>query len=44
MLRTYKPCNPTVRFLKYEFNSKLLDGVIFVYSSYLKIFKKNKGQ
>ena len=29
MLRTYKACNPTVGFLKYEFNNKLLDGVIF---------------
>ena len=27
MLRTYKPSNPTVRFLKYKFNNKLLNGV-----------------
>ena len=30
MLRTYKTCNPTVKFLKYELNSKLLDGVILL--------------
>ena len=29
MLRTYRKCDPTVGFLKYEFNNKLLDGVIF---------------
>ena len=29
MLRTYRTCNPTVGFSKYEFNNKLLDGVIF---------------
>ena len=23
--RTYRTCNPTVEFLKYEFNNKLLD-------------------
>ena len=27
MLRTYKTCNSMVRFSKYEFNNKLLDGV-----------------
>ena len=27
MLRTYKTCNSTVRFSKYEFNNKLLGGV-----------------
>ena len=27
MLRTYKTCNLTVRFLKYKFNNKLLDDV-----------------
>ena len=27
MLKTYKTCNPMVRFLKYEFNNKLLGGV-----------------
>ena len=27
MLKTYRTCNPTVRFSKYEFNNKLLDGV-----------------
>ena len=27
MLRTYKICNSTVGFLKYEFNNKLLSGV-----------------
>ena len=26
MLRTYKTCNSTVRFSKYEFYNKLLDG------------------
>ena len=25
MLKTYRICNPTVGFLKYEFNNKLLD-------------------
>ena len=27
MLRTYRTCNPKVRFPKYEFNNKLLGGV-----------------
>ena len=27
MLRTYRACNPTVGFSKYEFNNKLLGGV-----------------
>ena len=27
MLRTYKTCNSTVIFSKYEFNNKLLSGV-----------------
>ena len=27
MLRTYKTCNPTVGFSKYEFNNKLLGSV-----------------
>ena len=29
MLRTYRTCNPTVGFSKYEFNKKLLGGVTF---------------
>ena len=29
MLRTYRTCNPTVGFSKYEFNNKLLDDVTF---------------
>ena len=29
MLRTYRTYNPTVGFLKYEFNNKLLVGVTF---------------
>ena len=29
MLRTYRKCNPTVGFSKYEFNNKLLGGVTF---------------
>ena len=29
MLRTYRKCNTTVRFLKYEMNNKLLGGVKF---------------
>ena len=29
MLRTYRTCNPTVGFSKYEFNNKLLGGVTF---------------
>ena len=29
MLRTYRKCNPTVRFSKYELNNKLLDSVTF---------------
>ena len=29
MLRTYRTCNPTVEFSKYEFNNKLLVGVAF---------------
>ena len=27
MLRTYKTCNSTIGFAKYEFNNKLLSGV-----------------
>ena len=27
MLRTYKTCNPMVRFSKYELNKKLLSGI-----------------
>ena len=30
MLRTYRTCNPTVGFSKYEFNNKLLGGVTFL--------------
>ena len=29
MLSTYRICNTTVGFLKYEFNNKLLGGVTF---------------
>jgi len=29
MLRTYRACNSTVRYSKYEFNNKLLGGVTF---------------
>ena len=29
MLRTYRKCNPTVGFSKYEFNNKLLGDVTF---------------
>ena len=29
ILRTYRTYNPTVGFLKYEFNNKLLVGVTF---------------
>ena len=29
MLGTYRKCDPTVGFSKYEFNSNLLVGVIF---------------
>ena len=30
MLRPYKTSNPTIGFSKYEFNNKLLGGVIFL--------------
>ena len=30
MLTTYRTCNPTVGFSKYEFNNKLLDGGTFL--------------
>ena len=30
MLRSYRTCNPTVRFSKYEFNNKLLGSVTFL--------------
>ena len=30
MLSTYKTCNLIVEFLKYEFNNKLLSGVILL--------------
>ena len=29
MLRPYRTCNPTIGFLKYEFNNKFLVGVTF---------------
>ena len=29
MLRTYRACNSTIRFLKYEFNNKLSGNVTF---------------
>ena len=29
MLRTYRKCNPTVRFSKYKFNNNLLGRVTF---------------
>ena len=29
MLKTYRTCNPTVGFSKYEFNNKLLGGGTF---------------
>ena len=29
MLKTYKTCNPTIGFSKYEFNYKLLGDVTF---------------
>ena len=48
ILRTYRKCNPTVGFSKYEFNNKLLGGVTFfffmaghktpLYVSYLRRF------
>ena len=30
MLRTYRKCNLTMRFSKYEFNNRLLDDVILL--------------
>ena len=30
MLKTYRTCNPTVGFSKYEFNNKLLGDVTFL--------------
>ena len=30
MLRIYRTCNPTVEFLKYAFNNKLLNVVILL--------------
>ena len=49
MLRTYRTCNSTVEFSKYEFNNKLLtnpslDYIIFVYSLCLQNFKVIKDQ
>ena len=29
MLKTYRTCNPTVGFTKYEFSNKLLSGITF---------------
>ena len=29
ILRTYRKCNPMVRFSKYKFNNKLFGGVTF---------------
>ena len=28
-LRTYRACNPTVEFSKYEYNKKILGGITF---------------
>jgi len=38
LLRTYKTCNSTVRFSKYEFYNKLLGGVTFLKVTPLNIF------
>ena len=38
MLKTYRTCNLTVGFSKYEFNNKLLNGVILLRVTPLNIF------
>ena len=50
MLRTYKIYNSTVRFLKYEFNNKLLDGITLfrvtlyiTWTQYIYIYIYNDG-
>ena len=47
MLRTYRPCNPTVGSSKYEFNNKLLGGIILVkvtLSQYIYIEREREGE
>ena len=34
MLRTYRKCDPTIGFSKYEFNNKLMVGVTFFRITY----------
>ena len=36
MLKTYRTCNSTIRFSKYEFNNKLLSSVILLLSVTLR--------
>ena len=38
MLRTYKTCDPMVRFSKCEFNNKLLGGVTLLRATQLSFF------
>ena len=38
MLRTYKTCDPMVRFSKCEFNNKLLGGVTLLRVTQLSFF------
>ena len=38
MLRTYKTCDPMVRFSKCEFNNKLLGGVTLLRVTQLRFF------
>ena len=55
-LKTYKTCNPTVRFSKYEFNNKLFSSVTLlqvtlgvtltqsIKNNYIKKKEKRKSQ
>ena len=42
MLRTYRTCNSTVGFLKYEFNNKLLGSVTIIRPNPIIIMHKDK--
>ena len=44
MLRTYRAYNPTTKFSVYEFNNKLLGGVIFLELYHVQLEPHEHGQ
>ena len=44
MFRTYRTCNPTMKFSKYKFINKLLDSVKFLFNEVFSVYcwSKNK--